>query len=221
MSLSIGIGRENWSTAVTLSVGESGGVVSVELDSHRAREPGVQLSLDVPFPYHGDQQRNGIDYVLWFTPDGEPGESPVQLTWNGINVGIGRDDHGIDPVAVAHYLTWANSPNELARGVGFVPLKRGFATPVYGVSNVTPYLATDVEVASLLATDRYLEYAVSERLESIADRQIRARMQVGTSSFNLDSIPRNGGVPVSMVNEGFGINSSCTCSRFACIPRPR
>ena len=31
-------------------------------------------------------------------------------------------------------------------------------------------------------------------------------MQVGTSSFNLDSVPRNGGVPVSMVNEGFGIN---------------
>ena len=31
-------------------------------------------------------------------------------------------------------------------------------------------------------------------------------MQVGTSSFNLDSIPRNGGVPVSLVNEGFGIN---------------
>ena len=206
VSLSLGIRSEHWSTGVTLSVGESGGVVGIELDSHQAREPRVQLSLDVPFPYHGDQQRNGIDSVLWLAPDGEPEVSPVQLTWNGINVGIRRDDHGIDPVAVANYLTWANSPNELARGVGFVPLKRGFATPVYGVSNVTPYLATDVEVASLLATERYLEYEVSKYLETIADRQVRARTQVGTSSFNLDSIPRNGGVPVSLVNEGFGIN---------------
>ena len=31
-------------------------------------------------------------------------------------------------------------------------------------------------------------------------------MQVGTSSFNIDSIPRNGRTPVSLVNEGFGIN---------------
>ena len=206
VSLSLGIGSDNWSTAVTLSVAESGGVAGVKLDSHRALEPLVQMKLDVPFPYRGDQQTYGTDYVLWFTPDGEPDETPIQLTWNGINIGIRRDDHGIDPVAVANYLTWANSPNELARGVGFVPLRRGFATPVYGVSNVTPYLATDVEVASLLATDRYLEYAVSDRLESVADRQIRVRMQVGTSSFNLDSIPRNGGVPVSLVNEGFGIN---------------
>ena len=206
VSLSLGIRGERWSRGVTLSVGESGGVVGVELDSHRELEPRVRLSLDVPFPYRGDQQSNGVDYVLWSTPDGEADESPIQLTWNGINVGIGRDDHGIDPVAVANYLTWANSPNELARGIGFVPLKRGFATPVYGVSNVTPYLATDVEVASLLVNDRYLEYDVSNYLETVADRQVRARPQVGTSSFNLDSVPRNGGTPVSMVNEGFGIN---------------
>ena len=36
---------------------------------------------------------------------------------------------------------------------------------------------------------------------------MRARTQVGTSSFNLDSVPRNGGMcRSSMVNEGFGIN---------------
>ena len=64
----------------------------------------------------------------------------------------------------------------------------------------------DVEAASLLATDRYLEYDVSKYLETIADRQVRARTQVGTSAFNLDSVPRNGDTPVAMVNEGFGIN---------------
>ena len=204
VALSLGIGIKQWSTAVTLSIGESGGVVG--FSSSQAPEPPVEMSLDVPFPYHGDQQGYGIDNILWSTRDGEVNESPVQLTWNGINVGIGRDVLGIDPVTVANYLTYANSSIELARGTGFVPLRRGFATPVYSVSNVTPSLATDVEVASLLATDRFLEYAVSEHLEVVADRQLRARLQVGTSSFNLDSVPRNGGTPVAMVNEGFGIN---------------
>ena len=206
VSLSLGIVKKDWSSAVTLSIGESGGAVGVELKSLQEYEPLVQMSLDVPLPYHGDQQTYVIDDVLWITADGEPNWSPVQLTWNGFNVGIGREDHGIDSAAVASHLTYANSSIELARGTGFVPLKRGFASPVYGVTNVTPSLATDAEVASLLATDRYLEYPVSNYLEEIANRQLRVRTQVGTSSFNLDSVPRNDGTPVSMVNEGFGIN---------------
>ncbi len=206
VSLTLGIGNENWSTAVWLSVGESGGAVGVEFDYSRAYEPTVEMSLDIPFPYRGDQQTNGIDHVVWFAPDGEPVESPIQLAWNGINVGIERNGQGIDTATVENYLTYANSPIELARGTGFAPLKRGFATPVYGVTNVTPSLGTDSEVASLLATDRYLEYAVSNYLETIANRQLRVRMQVGTSSFNLDSVPRDGGTPVAIVNEGFGIN---------------
>ena len=160
VSLSLGIVKKDWSSAVTLSIGESGGAVGVELKSLQEYEPLVQMSLDVPLPYHGDQQTYVIDDVLWFTPDGEPNWSPVQLTWNGFNVGIGREDHGIDSAAVASHLTYANSSIELARGTGFVPLKRGFASPVYGVTNVTPSLATDAEVASLLATDRYLEYVL-------------------------------------------------------------
>ena len=206
VSLSLREGNEDSSIAARLSIGEPGGVVGVEFFNRHGYEPHVQLSLDIPFPYHGDQQTHGVDYVLSLDPYGEPDESPVQLTWNGINVGIGRDDHGINPEAVANHLTYANSSIELARRTGFVPLKRGFAAPVYGVSNVTPALATDAEVASLLATDRYLEYSVSNYLETIANRQLRVRMQVGTSSFNLDSVPRNGGTPVSIVNEGFGIN---------------
>ena len=205
VSLSLGIGNENSSTAVRLSIAESGGVVSVEFVNRQAFEPYLQMSLDIPFPYRGDQQTYGIYHVLWL-PDGEPDELSIQLAWNGINVGTARDDHGIDPEAVASYLTYANSSIELARGTGFVPLRRGFSTPVYTVSNVTPSLATENEVASLLSTDRFLEYAVSNYLEAIADRQLRVRMQVGTSAFNLDSVPRNGGVPASMVNDGFGIN---------------
>ena len=203
---SLEVSSADWYSAAALSVGSSGGAVGVEFNYPHALEPPVQMSLDIPLPYRGDQQTSAFFVAPWVTTNGEVIESPIEMTWNGISVGTVQEGHIIDPGVVASCLTIANSPIELARGTGFVPLRRGFATPMYSVSNVTPSLATDVEVASLLATDRFLEYAVSEHLEVVADRQLRARLQVGTSSFNLDSVPRNGGTPVAMVNEGFGIN---------------
>ena len=206
VSLSLSVQGEDRASMVTLLIAHFGGQVIVEFAGPNKEYKPAHMSLDIPFPYRGDQQ-TPVE-LMWAVPDefADLAGPSTFLNWNGISVGVEQDDYGIDPAELTHDLTTANSPMELARGTGFVPLRRGFTTPVYGVSNVTPYLATDVEVASLLATDRYLEYAVSDHLESVADRQIRVRMQVGTSSFNLDSIPRNGGVPVSMVNEGFGIN---------------
>ena len=44
-------------------------------------------------------------------------------------------------------------------------------------------------------------------MEMVADRQLHARAQIGTSSFTLDSVPRDREeTPVSIVNEGFGVN---------------
>ncbi len=207
VNFSLGVLSEHWtSSVVMLSVGISGGAVYINFGLPSGLVPRVKMGLEIPFPYHGDQQTSASHSLTWAPPDGESIDSPVEITWNGINLGAALAGHAIGPEVLERLLSTGNSPAELARGTGFVPLRRGFSTPVYSVSNVTPYLATDVEVASLLATDRFLEYAVSEHLEVVADRQLRARMQVGTSSFNLDSVPRNGGVPVSMVNEGFGIN---------------
>ena len=95
---------------------------------------------------------------------------------------------------------------ELAKGIYFVPLRRGFASPYYSVTNVTPWLETDREVASLIATERFLEYEVSDYMETVSDRHIRVRMRIGSSSFNIDSVPRNRETPASIVNEGFGVN---------------
>ena len=67
-------------------------------------------------------------------------------------------------------------------------------------------LETDREVASLLATDRFLGYKVGDYMEMVADRQLHARAQIGISSFTLDSVPRNRETPASIVNEGFGVN---------------
>ena len=97
---------------------------------------------------------------------------------------------------------------ELARQTGFVPLRRGFSKPAYGLSSVTPALATEDEVASLLAStnERFRQYDVSRYIEQIANRRVMTQAQIGTSVFTIDSIPTGSGVPASIVNEGFGIN---------------
>ena len=204
--LSFGVSNESWSARVSLRMESSGGMVGAEYSYPHALDPPVNVSLSIPFPYHGDQQTETTHGVYLEGPDGQPDGLAISMIWNGIGLGTAPGTSNIASEVIGSYLSDANSPMEVVRGTGFVPLRRGFGTPVYGVSNVTPALATDAEVASLLATDRYLEYSVSDYLETIADRQVRARTQVGTSSFNLDSVPRNGDVPVSMVNEGFGIN---------------
>ena len=107
-------------------------------------------------------------------------------------------------------------------------MRRGFSTPTYNVTNVAPVVSTDTEVASLLAADRFLEYAVSDYVESISRRRVAVRSLVGTSTFTIDSIPRDGNVPVSMVNDGFGVNqlaymmTMClySATKVICIEEP-
>ena len=89
-----------------------------------------------------------------------------------------------------------------------MPLRRGFSKATYGLSSVTTALGSEDEVASVLALpdERFRQYEVSRYIEKIANRRIQTQSQVGTSSFTIDSIPASADVPVSIVNEGFGVN---------------
>ena len=210
ISLSLSASTPTGRSGFTFSIGQSGGESTIDVRAHEveqlmehfALDGRFKSRLDIPFPYPGNQ--SDTHRVELIDHDGEVfnyHQSSINLTWNGISVSEGGDDgHRVT------LLTTANLPMELARATGFVPLRRGFSTPTYSVSNVTPALATDMEVASLLATDRFLEYEVSDYLERITERRISLRPQVGTSIFTIDSIPRDGDVPVPMVNEGFGVN---------------
>ncbi len=206
ISLSLSASTPRGGAYFNLRIGQSGGQSTIEVESPRIPEDGHRMSLDIPFPYHGDQSvahhtvMAHSDEALF-----EGDMSNIQLTWNGIIAG----EAGGDPAnreQVADLLTSFNLPMELLRGTSFVPLRRGFSKPIYGVSNVTPNLATEDEVASLLANDRYLEYGVSGYVESIAQRRVAFRSQIGTATFTVDSVPLDGGTPVSMVNDGFGVN---------------
>ena len=187
----------------TLAVGQSGGRSAIDVNWIGGS---FEIGLDIPFPYRADQTDTRELHLNEVWEDGLLlKREELQVTWNGVGVSADGSAPSIREQVIS-LLETANFPVELARSTGFVPLRRGFSTPTYSVSNVTPALATDMEVASLLATDRFLEYAVSDYLERITERRIDVRPQVGTSIFTIDSIPRDGDVPVSMVNEGFGVN---------------
>jgi len=184
-----------------LSVGESGGQSSIGVINMAFLNKAIKLDLDIPFPYSGNQSmpfsadiRNQLEHV-----------ARLDGFWNGIGLSAPPPGPTFNE-ATFELMKDANAPLELARAIKFVPLRRGFAVPLYGMANVTPDLATDNEVASLLATERFLDYAVSDCVEKIANTQIQVRSRLGASTFTIDSIPRNGGVPSSIVNDGFGIN---------------
>ena len=184
-----------------LSVGESGGQSSIRIMGSPLRMEIIKLDLDIPFPYSGNQS---APFSIMLR-NGSGGIAELNGFWNGIGLSGIPSDSAFREVALK-LMKDANAPLELARATRFVPLRRGFAVPMYGVSNVTSDLATDDEVASLLATERFLDYDVSDCVEKVANIRIHVRPSLGSSTFTIDSIPRNGGVPSSIVNDGFGIN---------------
>ena len=191
----------------TLEIGQSGGnsrihVVVHENEGEEVLDYRLEGGLDIPFPYPGNQSETLPLEVL--SEDGDVSESEFNLVWNGFGLSGGGDPS--EQWRIADELKSGNSPGELARATGFVPLRRGFATPTFGIAHVTPALATDMEVASLLAVEPYLEYEVSRYVERVARRRVASKTQIGTSTFTIVSIPLDAGPPVSMVNEGFGVN---------------
>ena len=185
-----------------LEIGQSGGTSRVRISS-RNRRYYFDSGLDISFPYPVNQ--SDVRPVDRMPPQEQSAETEINLAWNGLALGDGGSDPG-NQMSVTGLLATGNFPMELARATGFVPLRRGFSTPTYSVSNVTPTLATDAEVASLLAVEPYLEYEVSRYVEEVAKRRFASKTQVGTSTFTIVSVPLGGGAPVSMVNEGFGVN---------------
>ena len=210
VSLSIGVSNpEDLSSEFTLTLGQSGGAAGVAfegLDREHFPVWPEGLDLQIAIPYDANQRVDqGIEV---FGNDGSTFLDGA-LIWNGIALSAqAQGGDGDLPTFVRWLNERTNLPMELARQTGFVPLRRGFSKPAYGLSSVTPALATEDEVASLLAStnERFRQYDVSRYIEQIANRRVMTQAQIGTSVFTIDSIPTGSGVPASIVNEGFGIN---------------
>ena len=156
VSLSIGFsnGVEDFFPKFTLTLSQSGGSAEVAFETlDREHIPAwpERLDLEIAIPYDANQQ---VDHHFMLV--GETGSTDLEgtLIWNGIALsaqasgGSGeRNDVLVRLLNERIYL-----PMELARQTGFVPLRRGFSKPTYGLSSVTSALATEDEVASLLAS---------------------------------------------------------------------
>lgn len=162
----------------------------------RTAEIQIDAEMVVSFPYTGAQR---LEQRLAL-----PGGEPI-LIWNGLTWMSGAVPEALRKLA-EDYVALLNAPFAQARQIGFVPLIRGFRQPAYGTSPLTPHLVVEEEVATLLALDKDLEYAVSMALEKLVGRQFRVRFIPGTHSFSLDTLDRSAHVAVELVNDGFGIN---------------
>ena len=220
LSLSMRVsGSQPFPSEFTLALSQSGGEASLTFNTLAGEISGVwpnKLSIPIAIPYQGNQLvQDHFDVTFTGKATGTSSEaSPIplsgELMWNGI-VAFAQCVFGSEHTELTNLLNkMANSPLELARQVGFVPLRRGFSKAVYGLTAVTSALASDDEVASSLVspTERFRLYDLNKGyFEKVTDRRVQANALVGTSSFTIDSIPLVGqGSPVSIVNEGFGIN---------------
>ena len=209
--LSIGFSSdtEDFFPKFTLTLGQSGGSAEVAfeiIDREHIPVWPERLDLPIAIPYDANQQ---VDHNFKMVGESVSANLEGTLIWNGIALST-QTSGGPGELAVLVRLLneRINLPMELARQTGFVPLRRGFSKPTYGLSSVTPALATEDEVASLLAStnERFRQYDVSRYIEQIAHRRVMTQAQIGTSVFTIDSIPTGSGVAASIVNEGFGIN---------------
>ena len=242
VSLSIGIHNpKQLSSNFTFRLDETGGAVDLSFDESSFQKdkrlvawPNA-MAMDLAVPYQGNQGqsssftlngRYGRHAKLIAGDDSGPVPVPGALDWNGVTLAARLS---ADVASYSDLLPplneRANLPMELARQTGFVPLRRGFSKPVYSSYPVTPFLGNEDEVASLLAapTERFGQYEISGFLEKIATRRVQPQVQLGTSTFAIDSIPTGIGAPSSIVNEGFGINqlvyllTICLYSRYKIV----
>lgn len=238
VSLSFGVSNSReLSPSFTLTLHETGGAVGLSFEDSGLREdwrinhwPSL-LRMEIAIPYQANQQVEER-FVVHTRPapetqrDYDLPSAMGTLTWNGSVIGARlNSDAPMFSDIVTKLLVRANLATELARQTGFVPLRRGFSRPTYGLTPMTPAMAGEDEVASSLASpsDRFVQYDISKYVEKIAGRRIQTQVQIGTASFAIDSVPIGRGVPASIVNEGFGINqlvymlTVCLHSRFKIV----
>ncbi len=130
------------------------------------------------------------------------------IQWNGATTQIATDVNTV--VGQVDFnnkiLKALNSPAEALRKLRVVPLKRGFSKPQYSSVSVSPWMATEDEVATYISNNKYLVSKISRYLESIVGRDFRVNYQPGTAIFSLDTNDKQSGVASELVNEGFGVN---------------
>jgi predicted ATPase len=204
--LNIGLGIEVSKDDIVSKYSMSLGKKTSEIDIDVSKPFKVPMKLDVTFPYPANLTTG---YEL------KTDLGTAKISWNGIsstisfqpNESVSEEEKIVQLRALSESLTL---PTESLRGLDFVPLGRGFVSPIYSAVPMQPQLVKDTELATLLATNRDLEGKVALYLEKVVDRVFSVRPTIGTANFNLQSRDRLTGFICDLVNEGFGTNQLVT-----------
>ena len=140
IEVSLSMSVPSWDMAkFALGVAKSGGMSVVTAEDAGFLEKGIHIALDIPFPYHVNQSEGGEYILRWH--DGDRGRTWTQLGlgWNGVNLTAKIVSGASGNRIVVDLLEWTNAPMELSKEIYFVPLRRGFMLPVYGVTNINSY----------------------------------------------------------------------------------
>ena len=155
----------------------------------------ITLRLETVFPYPLNKETR-----VHFDWHG----AKYTAAWNGVTATISSEDSGTSGEATAlaaHF----NACAEYLRRLGIVPVRRGFSKPTYSTQPLTPALIGEDELATLLATAKYLDGRVSHYMEEVVERDLRVSFKPGTSVFSLLTTDRHTGVSIDVVSDGAGV----------------
>ena len=163
----------------------------------QAQVPSIMMEITTGFPYASNSQETAAIE----TPSGV-----LNIVWNGIlskvSPQVPEAQSAEEATAMAAKL---NQPIELLRKTDLVHVKRGFFKPHYGAVSLVTLHGED-EVATLLASDVYLQGKVSAYLEEVVGRDFRTHTAPGTAVSSLVTTEKSSGMVTELVNDGFGIN---------------
>lgn len=160
-----------------------------------------EVSMTVSFPYHESQTATIVADRMSPNED-----SAITIDWTGFSAIVTNADPAVQEEAM-ELAARLNSPMNKLLGVQFIPIHRGFTQPNHSITNINTRMVTNEnEAASILATEDYFYYSVSEYLEQIMGKRLSVRAHIGIGRFSLDAIDQKTRVATSLVNEGFGLN---------------
>jgi hypothetical protein len=212
MEFGLSLELDTFVLAYNITIGEKGG--SFNLTVSKTNESAVtQLKLDATFPYAGD---GSVERVIYFN------DAASSVQWNGIVVTrntkpLNKYVESLDWNKVTNQPTTKkrvlininlNAPIETLRKFTMIPLKRGFTKPYYSPQPPATAVDSEVELANVLNSDKYLISKISHYLELMLGREFRVNTSFapGTALFSLDTTDKNTGIVSELVNDGFGVN---------------
>jgi predicted ATPase len=151
------------------------------------------LDLKVSFPYNLSTLANY-------------GTANDKASWNGITAQIIQKVNDDSPVEA-----WVKRVNALSgfiKSIEIISAQRGFRKPFYNQVPITPFYATEDEVASVVVQNNgYLIGTLNHYIESIFGKRFQIFTPLNSPFFYL-RITEKRGDEAELVNEGFGINQT-------------